>query len=270
MEKYKKMTNNIHKGHRERLRNQLLKGGIDNFSDYQIVEMLLAFTIPYKDTNPLAHRLLDEFGSLANILDAQPDELCKISGIGTKTATFLTSLPDVFRVYKISKSQNNESLNSPKLAYEYFESRIPIIKDEMFYYACLDNSNHVIKFSQFGRGGISHINVNIRDFTNEILKVPTCGVIICHTHTSGQPRPSFNDIEFTKKLLASLRLLGISLLEHIILSPSGFYSFCNARLIDEFNIIVDKLLSDRPDIAAPQIQFRVDNVPHKYDITTKK
>ena len=253
------MKENIHKGHRERLRNQLLKGGIDNFSEHQIVEVLLAFTIPYKDTNPLAHKLLDTYGSLANILDSDVDELCKISGIGIKTATFLTTLPDVFRMYKISKSKNNEALHSPKLAYEYFSARIPIIKDEIFYYACLDNNNNVIKFSQFGRGGARHVNINVRDFTNEILKVPTCGVIICHTHTSGQPRPSLNDIEFTKKLLASLKFLGISLLEHIILSPVGFYSFCNARLIDEFNIVVDKLMVVRPDIAAPKITFTKDD-----------
>ena len=99
------MAGGEHAKHRERMRTRFLEHGLDNFADHEVLELLLFYAVPRGDVNPLAHRLLDEFGSLANVLEAETPDLCRVEGMGEKTAAFLHLLPPMFRRYQTSNIQ---------------------------------------------------------------------------------------------------------------------------------------------------------------------
>lgn len=239
-----KKVENIHTGHRERLRTLASKSGIKNLSEHQIVEILLAYIIPYKDTNPTAHALIKEFGSLANILDAKPENLSKVNGVGKKAAVFLSSLPDFMIAYKHSKAAQKVKLDTPFKVVNYIKDNVEIVENENFYYACLDADNQVLKFDSMGENSLNSVAINLRDFTSLILKFSTTGVILSHTHTSGNANPSKKDIDFTRKIALALKVLGIELLDHIIITPNNYYSFFQNDLLLKFSKDYDAIMSE--------------------------
>lgn len=239
-----KKVENIHTGHRERLRTLAGKSGIKNLSEHQIVEILLAYVVPYKDTNLTAHALIKEFGSLANILDTKPENLTKVPGVGKKTAEFLSSLPGFMIAYKQSKAEQKIKLDTPFKVVNYIKNNVEIVGNENFYYACLDADNQVLKFDSMGENSLNAVSINLRDFTSLILKFSTSGVIISHTHTSGNAKPSKKDIDFTRKIALALKVLGIELLDHIIITPTDYYSFFQNDLLLKFSKDYEAIMSE--------------------------
>lgn len=218
---------NIHAGHRIRMREHAENIGIDKMNEHQILEMLLSFIIPYKDTNPTAHALIKEFGSLANVLDSEPSALIKVKGVGEKSASFLSSIPNIFIAYKKSRTETGEPLNNARKIVEFFCKNIEMGKIESFYYLCLDASGCVVKFDCMGDSGVDNIILNIKDFAFNILKHKASGVAICHTHPRGLPIPSMADNDFTERLSTAIKALGIQFIDHIIIGQNGYYSYYN-------------------------------------------
>ncbi len=226
---------NIHTGHRQRIRKQVCENGFDGYSDHQILEVLLTYVIPYKDTNPIAHALIGEFGNLAGVFEASVSDLIKVEGIGEKTAIFLSTMPNLFEAYSKSKMAPKEVLDSPAKIVNYFKRYVTVVGKENFYFACLDGKSGLICLEKLGNGQANSINVNIREFTQKVLQHPTESVVICHTHTAPDPLPSREDIMFTQRICDSLGMLGVSLVDHIIIAPDTHFSFVNAHLLGDSN-----------------------------------
>lgn len=225
---------NIHAGHRKRLRETCKVAGLENLPPHQILELLLSFVIPHKDVNPLAHHLINEFGSLHAVFEATPDRLSEIEGIGEVAASFLSICSQIPVVYQKSKAEDKVLLTTPMAVINYFKNTIPVVGNEKFYLAYLDNKNELIKMESFGMGKADNIQVDIKELVTKILKHNVGGVIMCHTHPHGMATPSAEDIAFTKQFFLSLCSIGVPLLDHIILSSKGTFSFLNAGFIDEF------------------------------------
>ena len=129
----------IHEGHRERMKNKLLEQGLDVFDDHTVLELLLFYSMPRKDTNPLAHEIMNKFGSLQAVFEAPAEELSKINGIGENTVTLLKLIPEVSRRYAIDKNRFDNILDSTKKAGEFLVSRYMYERDEVVYVICLDS-----------------------------------------------------------------------------------------------------------------------------------
>lgn len=230
-----KKETNLHSGHRDRLRTTTQTIGFENLPEHQKLELLLSFVIPRKDTNPLAHTLIDEFGSFANVLDADAHSLMQIKGIGSVVTNFLNVCGKIPYAYKKSKLAQKTVLSCPSQIIKYFADVATTTSTEIFYLICLNAKSEVIKTTAIGGNGVDKVAVDFRDIIHETLKHNSKGVIICHTHPDGLAKPSQADIIFTKQLFFTLSIIGIKLCDHIIFAPNENFSFFNEGLIQEFS-----------------------------------
>ena len=225
---------NIHAGHRARLRQQMQNSDISKMPEHMILEYMLSFAQPYKDVNPTAHALIEKFGSLSAVLDADMEELKTVTGISEVTAHYLKFCGVLPKVIALSRSkQNINRVSNPNSAIKFLEEHVPLTSKEEFYYMTMDTRYNMLKFDLLGYGSAYEAHVDIRELVRKLSEPTTYGVIICHTHPHGDSKPSKNDISFTKTLLIALNTLGIELCDHVIIGTDGHYSFFNSGVLQK-------------------------------------
>lgn len=217
-------TMSIHDGHRERLKQLFRLDGLDNFSDIQVLELLLFYAIPRKDTNPIAHALLDQFGSLSQVLDAPAEELAKIPGMGENSATFLTLTTALCRRYQVDRAMNVKILSSIDKCGQYLVPFFHGRRNETVFLLCLDAKCKVLCCREIGEGSVNSAGVPIRRIVETALGVNATTVILAHNHPSGIAVPSGEDAQTTKRVAAALRTVDIILADHIIVADEEFVS----------------------------------------------
>lgn len=205
---------NIHKDHRSRLKSQFVENGIDALTDIQKLELLLFYSIPQKDTNPIAHNLINEFGSLADVLSASFNELIKVDGVKENSATLIKFFGSMLNY--CGRPDGDEILTSSSKAREFVTKYFNHISVEQFYVFCLTKSNCVKKAFLINSGTTSEVNVEIRNITEKALETNCNRMIIAHNHPQGKAIMSSQDCRFTYSLLCSCILNNIELLDHII------------------------------------------------------
>lgn len=223
---------NLHKNHRNRVKEKFLHSGFDTFSEHEILEMLLFYTIPLADTNELAHRLIKKYHNLAGVLDANIDSLVEVDGVGNHTAIFLKMLPAAFCEYSKRKLDKNTNLNTCSQAKEYVAKLTSSLDHEQFFIICLNSSNRIISTKKISTGSFNKVEVPIRKVTDFVFKNNCDRIILAHNHPNGKPNPSPEDIVLTHKLFYSCVLNDIDILDHIIYSPLGSYSFSENQEMD--------------------------------------
>ena len=214
---------NVHAGHRERMRQRYREHGLENFADHEVLELLLYYTIPRGDVNGVAHRLLERFGSIAGVLDAPERELKKITGIGDSSALFLHLLPEVFRRY--NRPSERIQIHSLAEAGEYFEKYYEGIGCEQLVLMMLDNKMQVIALRVLSTGAPDRVQVDTRRLMELVLSDNAVQVIIAHNHPHGRSMPSRADLETTITIRRSLETIHVQLLDHIVVGDDGYYSF---------------------------------------------
>lgn len=219
-----KTEENIHAGHRKRLIDRIYKAGVKNTDEIQLVELILFFCIPRADTNPIAHRLLDEFGSLPGILDADMETLKCVAGVGESTAKTLSLFKDILLEYKVRKNQKNTAISNYKMAKEFFECLMQDNTEEEFYVACLNSKNEICSYKLFQRGNVNNIVFSMRDLTEYVLKNKAVSIIIGHSHPNGLAVPSLDDIKTTIKIIETMSMVNIDVIDHIIIGKGETYS----------------------------------------------
>ena len=210
----KTKKSNIHKDHRSRLKNQFIENGIDALTDIQKLELLLFYAIPQKDTNPIAHSLINEFGTISDVMSASYNELMKVDGVKENTATLIRFFGSMLNYS--SRPDGEELLTSSSKAKEYVTKYFNHISVEQFYVFCLTKSNCVKKAFLINSGTTSEVNVEIRNITEKALETNCNRMIIAHNHPQGKAIMSGQDCRFTYSLLCSCILNNIELLDHII------------------------------------------------------
>ena len=221
----------VHDGHRERMKQKLLEQGLDVFDDHNVLELLLFYSVPRKDMNPLAHELLNTFGSLEAVFEAPAEELSKVNGIGESTVTLLKLFPEVSRRYVMDKNRFDNILDSTKKAGEYLAARYMYERDEVVYVICLDSKCKVICCKELFRGVANSAEISTRKIVELALAKNATSVIISHNHTSGIALPSMEDEITTKKLKTTLASMGITLADHIIVADVDFISLADSGLL---------------------------------------
>lgn len=224
----------VNDGHRQRLRERMLKEGLDGFQDHELLELLLFQSVPRKDTNKLAHTLLNSFGNLFNVLNAQPEELMLVKGVSEVTACNLSMLKEVWRRYKKEEKQKLD-LSSVTEIMKFAQSLVVESYAERVVVVYVDRGTKFLFSEEFAADNDSHsVRLDVKKIVTSAVRVKAGGVMLFHCHTEGDCQPSKNDIRFTQGLINALGALEIVLLEHIIFAPEGaYYSFFQDGALDK-------------------------------------
>lgn len=214
----------IHDGHRQRLKERFCQEGLDNFTDVQVLELLLFYCIPRRDTNPIAHELLRHFGSLSQVLEAPVEELKKVDGIGENTAVFLSLITDVGRYYLIDRTTRNEILPTIEKCGEYLLPYFFGRRNETVFLLCLDAKCKVLCCKEVGEGSVNSAGISVRKIVETALSVNATSVVLAHNHPSGVAVPSGDDIQTTARIAAALRAVDVGLVDHIVVADDDYVS----------------------------------------------
>ena len=221
-----------YEGHRDRMRRRFREHGLDNFSDRDVLELLLFYIIPRRDVRPTAKALLDAFGNLYGVLEAPADALALVPGIGENTATLLHLIPQISRRYLISRSTDMIFLTDSDRAGEYLVPRLLYERDEVVLLACLDGKSRLLGCTEISRGETSGTAISLRRIVEVALAQNSSKVILAHNHTSGIAVPSKEDVDTTRKIQEALRLVSIELADHLVVADNDFVSMRDSRMLE--------------------------------------
>ena len=222
----------IHDGHRARLRQRFLKHGLDSFDDHTVIELLLFYAVPRGDTNPAAHALMDRFGSLSAVFDAPMDSLMGVPGVGESAATLIRLVPQIARRYGISKARTDDIVEDSHAAGVYLAPLFTAARDELVYLLCLDAKCKVLDCALVCRGGVSSASFSVRQVAETAIACNASSVILAHNHLSGIAVPSQQDLQTTAKLARALKLLDVTLADHLVFADGDWVSMADSGMLD--------------------------------------
>lgn len=233
---------NIHEGHRERLRQSVDKDPeMQTFSDFEVLEYLLSFLIPRKDINPIAHELIDTFGSLYGVLCANFDELFAIKNMTTNAARLLPNLLAIVRRAEISRTSRLNRLTTVKDAVNILRSYFMGRNYECLYMMMLDINDRIISIDLLSKGMANITTVDISTIVGKISRSQACKVVFAHNHPGGNLHPSNEDIHMTNSLAHLITSMGKQLIDHLIFCGDEYYSFYE-------NYRMDKIIQNADEI----------------------
>lgn len=218
-------------GHRARLRKRLLKGGAEALADYEVLEYLLFAAIKQGDTKPIAKDLIKQFGSLAGVLNADPNSLQRIKGVGETSAAALKSVALAARRMARSEVVQKPVLSSWQALIDYLAIDMAHLNVERVRILYLDTKNKLIDDHHLGDGSIDEASIHPREVIRRAMDVGASAMILVHNHPSGNPEPSRADIQITKKIAEAGRLLGVTVHDHVIVGREGHVSLRSKGLI---------------------------------------
>ena len=219
----------IHDGHRDRMRRQLKTSSMDSLSDVQVLEVLLYYAIPRRDTNELAHRLLKQFGSLRGVLSAPVQELACVSGVGQQAALLMGMVPMLCR--RAAQREKEQILNSVDACGAYFTELLGSSRREMLWQVCLDGKGKVLSSRCLAEGDVSMAAVSVRQVVEYALRAGAVGVVLAHNHPSGVALPSQEDIATTRLIRDALRTMNIQLVDHIVVADGDYVSMAASGML---------------------------------------
>ncbi len=226
-----KNETNIHSGHRERLRNLYITNGLDALSDHQVLEFILMHAIPRIDVNPLAHRLMQRYGSLSAVLDASPDELMLTDGIGPGAAALISLFRKVERRYHIDAITREKTVLSVESAGKYLAPYFIAEQEEVVYALSIAPSGKILKTTLLFRGTADTSMFYINQIITLAASKGTAGILLAHNHPHGTALPSTDDIKTTMTVANALESMGSMLVDHLIFADNDFISLSDSGYI---------------------------------------
>ena len=221
--KEKTKENNIHQGHRQRLKQKFLENGIEALEPHEALELLLFYSIPQRNTNDIAHELINRFGNLTAVFDAPVKSLCEVKNISENSAVLLKLIPQMLRYYQVTPDKAL-SMDNMDFVKKYFSSLYIGVKNEEFKVCCLDNNLQVVSCNTLAVGSSSEVVVTARMVAKAAFDSNTQHIILSHNHPDTFPKPTKEDISFTNNLFGKLKPIGIDILDHIIVGKGEVIS----------------------------------------------
>lgn len=214
----------LHAGHRQRMHDRVRKYGLESLAEHEALEYLLYFTNAQKNTNPIAHALLEKFGDFAGVLEASEEDLCTVPGMGPASARLLHLMPQTAAYYNRSRTKDRLRIKTPEQLGSYAMARFKGAQKEQVLLICLNRQRRITFTAWINQGGEDRVVLPIREVIGQAVRVQADGVVICHNHPGGRAMPSRQDLEATVELSQGLRVVGIELLDHIIVTDSEYAS----------------------------------------------
>ena len=225
----------LHRGHRDRLRARLLSEGLDAFEEHQVLELLLFYAIPRVDTNPIAHRLMNRYGSLSAVLEADPRDLASVDGVGAQAAAFIALLPQLTRRYFADRvKRDRTALSRTEAAANYLVPLMAGRAEEVFFVLCLDSQLRVLFPALVSEGTVKDAAVQPRHVVEAAIRHRAAAVILAHNHPGGTAKPSTHDHRLTRHLVQALGAIGIPVHDHVIVAGEQTFSFARAGVLPAY------------------------------------
>lgn len=221
------MSESIHRDHRSRMKARFAAQGLDGLNDHEALELLLYFAVPRVDTNPIAHRLLDTFGSFHGVLDASPDALKRVQGVGENSALLIALAREVMRRYAMDKAEKDfqgAALTTTEKIGKYLAPYFLGVNEERMVALATDIKGKVLGVEEMSRGTTRATDVNIRRLVEFAIRYQAASIIIAHNHPGGLALPSHDDMQATRRIRETLGSLSIGLRDHIIIAGDDFVS----------------------------------------------
>lgn len=226
------MESLTHEGHRQRLRDRYRENGIDGFSEHELLELLLSYAIARKDTNPLAHRLIERFGNLRGVFEADEADLLQVEGLGEHTSFLLRFMPGLARCYYEQMQGDDLRLIDTERLVRFFAARFIGRQEECLYAAFLDENKRLIQCNLQYVGSINAVEIHINKMLKQAQRCACRYVVIAHNHFV-DTNPSVQDVFGTRRIRESLRQYHIELLDHIIICGSSGLSMKESGHLDK-------------------------------------
>lgn len=214
-------------GHRQRLKDRFLHDGLDNFNEINALELLLFYAVPRVDTNPLAHRLLDRFGSFANVLEADYNALLDVEGVSEHTATYIKLLQSSARYFQMNRITDTKELKTQKDIGQYLCQLYFGLLKETVYMILLDNKDCIISVEKVHEGSVNSASVDIRRMAEIALTKRASSVVLAHNHPSGHAIPSADDRYITRCFKTAMSSLGIYFIDHFVIAEDKYCTILN-------------------------------------------
>lgn len=221
----------LHEGHRKRMLDTFMRSGLDAFSDVEVLEFLLFYSISRRDVNPLAHALLQEFGSLHRVLDAPQEQLLRVPGVGERTAALFRLVATLWARTEQSRFSGEVYLRSSTEIGSYLVAQTESFREERAWLLSMDAKCKLIEFRELCRGAVNSVNLPFRKIAETALLANASTVVLAHNHTTGTTIPSPEDLEYTQEVSRVLRLMDISLGDHFILCGRSYLSLRTSGMI---------------------------------------
>ena len=224
----------IHDGLREKMRRRFLSGGLEQFADHEALELLLYYAIPRRDTNPIAHALIDRYGSLSAVLAAPVEDLQKVEGIGESAAILLKLVPRLCAKARLADADRQELiLNTASRAGAYLLERFYGEQNEVIYQLCLDRKGKLLACKKLGEGSIASAALDVRKLVENAILHSASSVVLAHNHPSGIASPSHEDYAATDRARNALETIGVALADHIIVAAGDFVSLAESGYLEK-------------------------------------
>ncbi len=221
---------NVHKNHRMKMKTKYYESGFNGMALHNVLEMLLYFGIPQKDTNPMAHELIERFGSFSGVLEAKREQLLTIKGMTDNAACLITMVLPLYKAYIQDLERERKVLSDYKAYAEFFIPKFLDTTNERVYALCLDSKDQVILYRALSEGDFANVNMDLRKLASLVLETQAKKVVICHNHPHGINRPSRADVLVTQNIYNLLEHLKVRLVDHIIIADKTYFAM--SRSID--------------------------------------
>jgi len=229
-------SDEMHTGHRKRLREKFLKTGLSGFHDYEIVELLLTLGSPRKDCKLQAKEAIKRFKTLRGVLSASAEELQQIEGIGPHSAFGIRLVREIAREFLKGKIMDQPYFKSSREIFDYLYHALRDLKKELFKVIYLNSQNQIIEVADLFEGTVDSSSISPREIVEGALKENATTLIFVHNHPSGNPAPSTSDKELTRELVYMGKIMQIKVIDHIIIGNDQYYSFADEGLIEEYEM----------------------------------
>lgn len=226
----KTVITSIHKDHRKRVRNKIIKYGMETFTEFEVLEALLFYSIPLRDTNPIAHKLIEKFGTLKNVFSASYDELIEVDGISEVSATLIMMQREISKYVRVNDTEGKYLVTSDMVGQfccNYFGSHL----EESFIALSLSSNRKLISVDVISNGSENETAIYWRKLVKTILKNRCSIVILAHNHPDGNVNPSNEDRFLTNKIAKMFSEFGISVIDHIVCNGNTYVSMSDRGLI---------------------------------------
>ncbi len=217
-------------GHRQRVKNRFLSEGLDHFDEEHVLELLLFYCIPRKDTKPLAKTLIEQFGSLSQVLEAPPEVLQKVPEVGANVATFLSLITEVGRYYLVNRCDAGKILDTTEKYGKYLLPHFFGRRNETVFLLCMDAKCKMLCCRELGGGSVNSTSISVRQIVEVALGVSASMVVLAHNHPSGIAVPSGQDVLVTQRVAAALAAVEVALVDHIVVADEEFVSMVQSGL----------------------------------------
>ncbi len=222
------------RGHRQRLREKFLRGGLAGFLDYEIVELLLTLGTPRRDCRGPAKQALREMKTLRGVLEASDEDLKQVRGIGPRNILGIRLIQEVSRRYLKDKMLAKPFCHSSREVFDYLYHSLRDLRKEQFKVIFLDIKNQILEEKTLFEGTVDSSAVYPREVVKDALRYNATSLIFVHNHPSGDPEPSVCDKELTRDLVFAALLMQLKVLDHIIIGNNCYFSFADSGLIEEY------------------------------------